>query len=490
MADEDDLVLLRFEAGDVGIEFERDSGSGRFIVSKAFAQARAEGLCTDDELASINGVSIDGGDFDEALAQKLLATAPRPFTVMVRKRQAKCEDVAVEEEQHQEEDEQHQEQHQMQQQVQKEEQEEQQEKEEEEERKEEQQEQQQEDEEEEQQSGDAADVQVEETQPQAVPPPLSRYELSMQAARTEAARLLAGTAHSSKAAHAVSRLVPLRPRAEGVAAAPAAASSSSSSSSSAGPTPLQSLDTRYALEHAGQKWTAKEMDAAAHGLAFGVQAQRRRPVRLEAVWVACGSTGCRGAPLSLFVCEGEGWRTGEGDGGNTATMPRKWRRAGAGKLGAKGELARVQLRPPLLLLAGRQLGFCAHTPRHPRGIGFALQSDPSEGARSVTGADECIRVLSGGALHSADGVDGLHCPAVEHDGLAFSGRIQYTLLTQEVDTEETEDDVPINFALRNAEALDIEQQLLDRLTVEPPVEYPRRAQTRNPRGDPCFTGWS
>ena len=112
MADEDDLVLLRFEAGDVGIEFERDSGSGRFIVSKAFAQARAEGLCTDDELASINGVSIDGGDFDEALAQKLLATAPRPFTVMVRKRQAKCEDVAVEEEQHQEEDEQHQEQHQ------------------------------------------------------------------------------------------------------------------------------------------------------------------------------------------------------------------------------------------------------------------------------------------------------------------------------------------------------------------------------------------
>ena len=76
---------------------------------------------------------------------------------------------------------------------------------------------------------------------------------------------------------------------------------------------------RLASRETALEAQAKEMDAAAHGLAWGVQAQRRRPVRLEAVWVVCGSAGCRGAPLSLFVCEGEGWRAGEGGAGMNET---------------------------------------------------------------------------------------------------------------------------------------------------------------------------
>jgi hypothetical protein len=500
------LSLLRLEEGleegDTGLEFALDGETGRFlVVGTPAAQAAAACVRAGDELCGINGVAIDGGGFDAALARKLLDTASRPFTVALRKRQQQvCAGGGTEKKtgadggQQDVEDEKTQQQSDSEEAGEKEEGEE-------------------EEEEEEAKEREVAATEL----PEPAPP--SHYELAMRAARCEAARLLAGTAHSSRAAHAVSRLVPLRPRGgaagsdgggkgerdggdDGGGAAPP--------SSSPPPPPAPSvLDTQQQLEYGGQKWVAKVVDAAAHGFAFGVQAQRRRPVRLEAVCVACGAGGCRGAPLSLFVCEGEGWRAGEGDGGNTTTMPRVWRRAGTGRLGAKGELTRVQLRPPLLLLAGRQVGICVHTPRHPRAVGFALQPDPSEGGRAVTGADACVTLLSGGALHTAAaGVDGLHGAAIGADGLAFSGRVEYTALALERPggcggaggdgdgaggEQGGEDDAAAphaSFAQLDADAQEIERRLLAPLTVDPPVEYPRRAQTRNPRGSPCYTGWS
>ena len=499
------LSLLRLEEGDTGLEFALDDETGRFLVSGTpAAQAAAAGVRAGDELCGINGVAIDGGGFDAALARKLLDTAPRPFTVALRKRrQQVCAGGGAEEksgadggqQEVEEEDEKAQQQSDPEEAGEEEEEE--------------------EEEVEEEEVAKEREVAADEL-PEPAPP--SRYELAMRAARCEAARLLAGTAHSSRAAHAVSRLVPLRPR-----GGPAGSDGdgkgehdggdddggASPPSSSPPPPPAPSvLDTQQQLEYGGQKWVAKVVDAAAHGFAFGVQAQRRRPVRLEAVCVACGAGGCRGAPLSLFVCEGAGWRAGEGDGGNTTTMPRVWRRAGTGRLGAKGELTRVQLRPPLLLLAGRQVGICVHTPRHPRAVGFALQPDPSEGGRAVTGADACVTLLSGGALHTAAaGVDGLHGAAISADGLAFSGRVEYTALALERPggrggaggdgdgaggEQGGEDDAAphASFAQLDADAREIERRLLAPLTVEPPVEYPRRAQTRNPRGSPCYTGWS
>ena len=236
--------------------------------------------------------------------------------------------------------------------------------------------------------------------------------------------------------------------------------------------PVVTIDSQLQLTLGAQRWIPKPVDAGAHGFVFGVGAKAGQPLRLQAIWVAGGcSAAAHAIQADVFVCRGE-WARNIRD-------TDAWRRVGGARLRRRSELVRIRFSPPVLLLGDECCGICVHSGRSTRAVGFSLQPRAQESCKRVTGADTRIELLTGAALHSADA----HGPdvVVVPDGYGFSGRVEYASLRSD-ERQDIGADRPDTLEERQkqaaADTADVHLQLRRKQFVQPPVEFPHRAQLR------------